>query len=350
MKAPTLKFRRHPEPDAADTQEPTESDLGSVLEWTGGAAMATKVIRWVLIGCLITGPFALLLAIAGLGSSTVETTAPVAQVDQAEVDERAAVTAFAQDFVVTWLTATDGHEDALAPFVDDSATLSLPKKPWTAANPTTAGIEKTSDLAWTVTVAATVGSPGQPSIRRFFTVPISFDPTGAMVALSTPTPVAGPERATTPRLDYRYRATSAAPVSIAAEEFLGALIAGGGDVTRFITPGADIKAITPAPYTSVELEDVLVDDELTEADANPETGRTVHLLITATAALTRDQATTVAYALTMTAREGRWEVAALDPAPKLRPVSDPSAQPETTGGAAPSSPTTDALASASPTE
>lgn len=338
MKTPTFKLRRNDKTEAPDAdQASSEPSLGSVLEWTGGAALATKVIRWVLIGCLITAPLALVLAAAGLSSAPAPATSSLAQVDQSEIDERAAVAAFAQDFVVTWLTSTDGQEDALAGFVDGAATIKLPKQAWSATNPATAGIEKTDDSAWTVTVAATVGSQGAPSVRRYFTVPVTYS-AGALIALATPAPVAGPDRAAAPRLGYRYRAIPTSPVAIATGEFLRALIAGAGDVTRFISPGADITAITPAPYSAVELEDVLVDDELTDADANPETGRTVHVLVTATASLTKDQAISVAYSLTMTAREGRWEVAAIDASPQVRAAAPtPSG---TSSGTPSTSPTT----------
>ena len=121
---------------------------------------------------------------------------------------------------------------------------------------------------------------------------------------------------------------------MAAQEFLAALVVGSGDVTRFISPDAAIAAVTPAPYTAIELEDVLVDHELTEADDVPQTGRTVHLLATATAIVTNDQAISVEYALTMTAREGRWEVAAIDATPQTLPSETPTpSATQTPGGA-----------------
>lgn len=315
MKAATLKFRRTRQ-DAPAGPESEEEPKEPALSWTGGSAVAAKAITYLLISCLFAGPLALL----GIGwlvfASSGPAPAPVVAGDtSATVDERAAVEAFAEDFVVTWLTSVDGQEKQLAPFLDDYSSVTLPKVSWTTSGPATAGIAQAEDGTWSVTVAVSVAAPKKkPAVRRYFQVPVTYAG-GAMVASALPAPVAGPAVATPARLDYRHRATTADSVTVAATQFLAAMLAGSGDLTRFISPGASIAPIVPAPYTAIEVEDVLVNQELTEADVAPETGRTLKLLLTATATATADQQISVTYALTMTAREGRWEVSSVDPTP-----------------------------------
>lgn len=330
MKVATLKFRK-PREEASETEAAAEETQASALSWTGGSAAATKVISYLLISSLVAGPLSLLAIGWLILTATGPAPAPVTSGDTATVvDERSAVQGFAEDFVVTWLTSPDGEEDRLAVFMDDYSGVTLPTVPWSVSNPTAAGIEETEDGTWSVTVAATVGGKKQPGLRRYFRVPVTYLD-GALAAAALPTPVSGPQLAVEARLDYRYRATNSDAVSVAAGEFLNALLVGSGDVTRFISPGASIRAVSPAPYTVVELEDVLVDQELTEGDATPETGRTLHLLVTAIATATADQQITVSYALTMTAREGRWEVAAIDASPRTLPAPQGSPSPDIDG-------------------
>jgi hypothetical protein len=308
------------------------------VEWTGPAAGVTKTITAGLLACLVAGPVGLLLAgwLVWIAATT-PTAAPVVSTDVETASARTAVEAFAADFVAAWLTTTNGQEKRLAPFLSSYSGLTLPESPWLLWDAVPAGIVS-SDGSWSVTVAATVAeSEHAPTVRRYFQVPVVYAD-GALVAQALPAPVAAPRQAAAPKLAYRYRAGLDDPVATAAGEFLAALLV-GGDVTRVISPGAEIRAVVPAPYTTVKVQDVQVDEDLTGLTTEtPSDGRQLHLLVTASVVgVAETSGLTVQYALTLTARAGRWEVAAIDPSP-----TDSPGQPSQTQTPAPGvpSPTT----------
>jgi hypothetical protein len=313
---------------AVDAPTAEEEAWRAAVEWTGPAAWVTKAISGLLLACLAAGPVGLLLAGWLLWASGANTPppAPVVSSDPETMDERTAAEAFAADFVATWLTTVTGQEKRLARFLPAYSGLTLPEAPWLVWDAIPAGIVSV-DGSWSVTVAATVAeSTQEPAVRRYFQVPVVHTD-GALVAQALPAPVSAPQQATAPKLAYRYRAGLDDPVAAAAGEFLTALLV-GGDVTRFVSPSARIRAVTPAPYTAVEVDDVQVDADLTEVPtASPTDGLQLHLLVTATVTpTTRAGALTVQYALTVTARTGRWEVSSLDPAPAASP-NQPTADP-----------------------
>jgi hypothetical protein len=313
-----------PEAAAAD-ETPTRH------QWTGASAMTTKAMTLLLWCLLIAGPVALVFQLM-----TPPPPAPVVQADNtdAQAGERTAVSGFAEDLVVTWLTTPRGQEKMLERFVTDASSLTLAEKPWTVTDPATAYIESTGQRGvWAVTVAVTVAEgKDQPPVRRYFQVPVRYTEGSALRAQTLPAPVAAPAVAVADRLSYRYRATLTDPVAAAANDFLSALLAGSGDVARYVSPGSEIAAIDPAPYTTVVIEDVMVDDDPAEDGTSPESGEERHLLVTATVTAAAKQDVTVQYALTLAARDGRWEVKSIDLAPV---VSDPSSGPEATEAPAP---------------
>ena len=319
-----LLTRRPAAPD--ETTDSTAEDALTTrapVEWTGPAAWVTKTITGGLLACLVAGPMGLLLAGWLLfAAATTPVAAPVVAGESRLVDERTAVEAFASDFVVTWLTTTTGQEERLAPFLASYSGLTMPEEPWLVRDAAPAGIvaSESAPGSWSVTVAATVAESDKvPANRRHFQVPVVYAD-GALVAQSLPAPVSAPGQATSPKLDYRYRAALSDPVATAAGEFLTALLV-GGDVTRFISPTADIRAVSPAPYATVEVDDVQVDEDLTDlSDDTPTDGQQLHLLVTAVVtpgAKAKTNALTVQYALTVTARAGRWEISSLDPSPMV---------------------------------
>ncbi|MGL5823587.1 MAG: conjugal transfer protein [Nocardioides sp.] len=311
--------------------QPTES---APVAWTGPAAWITKTVTGSLLACLVAGPVGLLLAGWVLwNSATMPLSTPVVSSEAETIDERSAVEAFAADFVVTWLTTTTGQEKRLAPYMVSHSGLTLPETSWLVRDAAPAGIVTSPTLpgGWSVTIAATVSESDQSAAtRRYFRVPVVYAD-GALVAQALPAPVAGPALAAAPKLDYRYRAGLDDPVAAAAQEFLDALLV-GGDVTRFISPSAPIRAVTPAPYTAVAVDDVQVDEDLTDSDvAAPVDGDQLQLLVTATVTPTAKAGVlTVQYALTVTARAGRWEISSVDAGPAVNETgTSPAADPTT---------------------
>lgn len=306
---------------AEDTGIP-DGDVRLQGQWTGGSKWATRGATGLLWSALACGPLGLM--VGGVAFLTAPTSAS-AQTEQVAdtASEQAAAEQFAEHFVVTWLTTPRGDETTLAPFVDVSG-IALPEVPWTVTNPAPAALVQTGPGRWAITVAATVTTPaaeGQdpaqvpPPARRYFTVPVLYDD-GALIAEALPAPVAAPASAEAGRLAYRYNLFAQHPASTATAEFLAALLTGTGDVTRYVTPGTQIPAITPAPYAEVLIRDLNVDVDPADLPEEPSNGDELHELVTAEARSSTGQAISVQYALTLTAREGRWEVRSMEPAPR----------------------------------
>ena len=330
MKTPTLKMRWRAEDKELAAKAETEAEAGETsdiaMEWTGPAAWTTKAMTWALIGCLIAGPVALVLAYSAISRPVAAPVAASSSDSGKLADQRAAVGDFAEAYVLTWLTTPTGSENRLEPFLADYAGVTLPETPWTASDPSLAGITQGSDGTWSATVAVDVDENSKgPSVRRYYLVPVTYSD-GALIAQALPAPVPAPASAKAPNLGYTDHVGITDPISVSVGEFLKALlVVNGGDVTRYTTPGAPIRSVSPAPYVAVEIEDVLVDRDISSINqADPATGTRVHLLVTATATGTDKRQITVQYALTLTARAGRWEITAIDPAP-LAQAPDPTA-------------------------
>ncbi|MCO7219527.1 conjugal transfer protein [Klenkia sp. PcliD-1-E] len=305
--------------DPAVTDEPSipDTDVRLQGQWTGGSALATKAATAGLWACLVCGPIGAAVGVLAVAGQPAAAT-PVAAAATDSSAEQAAVSEFAQRFVTTWLTTARGNETALDTFINTTG-LRLAQVPSTVTDPATSSITRTATGDWAVTVAATVTGPSAggeapTSGRQFFLVAVHYDG-GSLIAPTLPAPVAAPTRAQPPSLDYPYTATPSDPVAVATGEFLSALLAGVGDVTRYVTPGVDIAAIQPAPYVAVDQRTVRVDQELGEDTQTPTTGDTLRVLTTADVTSPAGQVIAVQYALTLTAREGRWEVTAIDPSP-----------------------------------
>ncbi len=303
---------------AGGEQQPAGSDGCLQAGWTSGSRLATLAVTGLLWAALTAGPVGLALAVVQAGGpARPAAAAPV--VDRS--GEQAAVGEFAQRLVVVWLQSRRGQEGALAPLVQGGSRdgVQLPDVPWRAEQPATAGLRHVAGEAWSVTVGVTVSplaAPAGAGVRRYFQVAVTYR-AGAMVAPMLPAPVAAPPAAAAEALGYRYPVAPGGAVSTAVTGFLAALLTGSGDVTRYVSPGSVIPAVTPAPYRAVTVGEVLADRDVPGSALPATGGDRVRVLVTAAAGPSARQQLSVQYALTLTARAGRWEVTALDPTPEL---------------------------------
>jgi hypothetical protein len=162
--------------------------------------------------------------------------------------------------------------------------------------------------AWAVTVAAQYTD----GTVRYFAVPVATDRTGASFAVAgAPGVVAGPARATAPASPYTVSLPSDGSLSSTVGEFLGAYLTGTGGVDRYLAPGVKLTPVSPAPYRAVTVREVSAVEEAAAAGEVPADGAKVRVLVQAEA---RDDAGRwpLAYELALTARSGRWDVAALE--------------------------------------
>lgn len=175
---------------------------------------------------------------------------------------------------------------------------------------------------WWIVVAAAVSDPVMPPASEVAGEPPLPVPTaepaagprvehwavpllergGALQALAWPALVPAPAAAAPARsrLGGVQRPDPDDPLAITVAGFLAALLTGTGDLERWVAPGAELAAVTPAPFAAVELTG------LAGADA-PDGGRAVLAEVLAT----RPGGTSahLQYPLAMAVRDHRWEVA-----------------------------------------
>lgn len=187
---------------------------------------------------------------------------------------------------------------------------------------------------WAVTVGVEAG-PG-PSLW-FVEIGVLDTDTG-LVAAGLPAVVPSPLRADAALpVGPTLRVPGADdPIAVTAQAFLDALLAGGGDVSRYLAPGARIEPVTPT-FDSVRV--------LRTAEVTTTAGRNmVRLEAVAVAAGVELH---LGYELTLEQRAGRWEVRRLSGAPTLRPAAAASSHaPSTTSP--PATSTSTAVAPATP--
>ena len=289
----------------------------AAANWTRGQQLATSTTRIVLWGLVACAPLGLGVGTVALAAATrpAQTTAAVTP----EPDGRIEATGVAEHAVITWLAATRSAQpqpDGLAPVAD------LPTKALEVSDP--GAVEsRWEDGAWVVTVGVTVTSttpatdevsePVTVARRRYFQVPVAVDAAGQVSVLTLPAEVAGPTLTPAPGSGYRSTVPPAHPASVAAGDFLAALLAGAGDITRYTAPGAEIRAVTPAPYIEVIVESVAAADAPSE---NPVEGETAVLLVRARARDATGAVTRFDYVLSMAVRSARWEITQIRGAPQ----------------------------------
>lgn len=358
------------------SDEPKESAPATELhQWAGKQATATKAMKLGLFAAIGSGVVALVLVLAGVGSTTPiqskASTQPV--IDTAR---EAAATDLAQDFVLTWLQSKRGDEKALARFVRTDG-MSLPAQAsYTASEPRIASVKaidpptrnqsstgSTSQggplqaagqnyaIVVSVSVVPVGADPAATPERRYFSVPVVFVGDDARAA-AVPAAVAAPATGGDLTLGYRFRVGLDHSLNQSIGQFLSAMVAGAGEISRYTSPGAPIRAVTPAPYTSVQITDLVSDTDFSAgASGAPADGATVRVLATATVTATdRAQTSTVQYPLTAIARGGRWEVSALDPMPLLANSTGASAATSTIAGPTSTGASTTATVPAAPAQ
>ncbi|MEV4431028.1 conjugal transfer protein [Streptomyces sp. NPDC049602] len=175
--------------------------------------------------------------------------------------------------------------------------------------------ERQGSGVWAVTVAArladaAVGVPGDESVRglRFFTVPVTETGSGdgRAYAAGAPMEAAGPQAGREPASPYTARIEDSA-LADTVVGFLSAFLGAGGAVERYLAPGT-VLARPEARFAQVETLQVLSQGRPGGAGQDGATAR-VHAAVTATDVAGRTWP--MAYVLTLTARDGRWEIASL---------------------------------------
>ena len=304
-------------PDAA---APTAQSAAQGSGWTHGRSLAQRAVTGLLYVGIACGVLALgmqLLLPPAKPAAAVSTAAGGLTVTQQQAG------AYATGFVGAWLSATRQQPGTLLDYIDESSTSMLSESPWVYRDLGIVSIDPVDETGVvSVVVAANIEEYDMTSDkgltfwpRRYFSVPVRVADIGlAVVAL--PPPVAAPVRdATNVQLSYTKTVSPNTSARTTVEAFLAAYLAGSGDITRVISPGSTINAVLPAPYQELKVTDVRSDREASDTPAG---GDVVHVFATADVISASGQRLTTTYALTLTARDGRWETTTVDLAPQER--------------------------------
>ncbi|MBC2868684.1 conjugal transfer protein [Streptomyces mexicanus] len=270
-----------------------------------------RLSRVAVLTAIAAGPIALCVAVAST-PTTVQAATPNKPTAVRTAAAAADPSGYAQLFLGAWLRSSAGDEtsaqarlaQSMAPGVD------LPT-PGSDAHPAPQSVTAVRSAqrggdAWSVTVAAQYADGSV----RYYAVPVVADGAGASFTVTgAPGVVAGPAHASVPKSPYGETVPEGG-LSSAVGEFLAAYLTGAGEVDRYLAPGVTLTRVSPAPYTAVTVQQVSATEEAAAAKKVPADGTTVHVLASVEA---RDATGRwpLAYELTLKARSGRWEVAAL---------------------------------------
>ncbi|MFJ5035537.1 conjugal transfer protein [Streptomyces sp. NPDC088560] len=307
----------------------------------GGVANVSAVLRWGAWLLLIGGPLlavaALLRPVTAVGAPALAPKAPVV------VRDTAGPAGFAQLYVAAYVEAGKGSEASLAPYYPLMRDISLQAEPGAqhAERLAAVRVSQVSPGYWSVTVAALItssskssaasgqgGSPdeaGADPVLRYFRVPVKAAGPSGYEAAALPAEVAAPATSgEAPPLDYGTPVPPDThdPAVATISEFLAAYLTGGGELDRYLSPGTSLTAVSPAPYTKVALTQLAEQGGDFAANAPVTEGARRGLLVDVAATGTDGQVRPLTYALALKARAGRWEIAALDAAPRLNTTKE----------------------------
>ncbi|MCX4411203.1 conjugal transfer protein [Streptomyces sp. NBC_01764] len=274
-----------------------------------------RLSRLVVLSALAAGPVALCVAVA-----STPTTVQAATPSKPAGVRTAAVVAdpggYAQLFVSVWLRSSaddaTGAQARLAQSMAPDVELPVPASAAAAgaqSKPESVTAVRSAQReggTWSVTVAAQYANGSV----RYYAVPMAADPAGASFTVTgAPGVVAGPARTEVPKSSYGVTVPEG-DLSSAVGEFLAAYLTGAGEVDRYLAPGVRMSAVSPAPYTTVSVQQVSALEEAAAGQV-PADGTKVRVLAQVEA---RDSGGRwpLGYELTLKARSGRWEVAALE--------------------------------------
>ncbi|MFF2378346.1 conjugal transfer protein [Streptomyces xiamenensis] len=338
--------------------EPDPSGWKTSSAHLSGITRLVRVGVWVLVA---SGPVLGLLAFFA-SSRTVPAVSVPAAVPAASSPVGPA--GFAELYVSAYLRAGQGTERDLAPFFSGPVVLSVAPGARTATHSTVIASREAEPGYWSVTVAADVtvqdeeGEATRLGVQYFR---VGIQATGSAgaggtsqsdgelagyAATSLPAQVAAPTAIESGALAYvsDRGSSNEDPAVAAASGFLTAFLTGTSELDRYTSPDSHhLQAISPVPYTAVTVTGVRDDFAGAGQQTVPADGTELHQLVNVDATDQVGNKVSLSYALTLRARDGRWEVASVDDAPAIRVGSAPSAVPHTEdfGSEADTAPPTD---------
>lgn len=277
--------------------------------------LAARVGLWTAVG------FGCLGGVLGMVRPPTQDVRAIVEQSGEDATLPAPVAGTAELIVQEWLTATDGDAERLDHlFIRPPSLVSATSGDLSVSRVVTVAGERRDEGYWAVTVAADVtetvavdpdtGEAETAESVWYVELAIVGDVAGGLAALTTPAVVPAPPEARTGWRPSTRRPTTAGdePLATTVEGFLGALLAGGGDPSRYLAPGREVAAISPAPFETVELLEMAVDD-LGDGE--------LRALATVAATTPGGTSTHLGYELVLVERSDRWEVTRFAGAPTI---------------------------------
>ncbi|MEU4181034.1 conjugal transfer protein [Streptomyces sp. NPDC026589] len=323
---------------------PAEAGGWSVAS-LGASANAVTVMRRSMWALLVAGPVLGVWALLSAPAVVVSASQSVRQ-DRAGAEEGAGPGGFAELFLSAYLTAGEGTESVLAPFLPTARDVVLEADAGSQTVERLAAVKvRRADGGggyWSVTVAALVkpasdeapgggrgaksgsggtGAASQAGVLRYFQVPVKAGKGGAWSAVALPAEVGAPVPSRAEALGYGSSApangSDAAVQTLAG--FFSAFLAGAGDLDRYLSPGTSLAPVSPPPYGRVEVVALAETGSPSGAvpDAGVMQGQERQLLVDVAATDVQGQKRPLVYAVSLVARDGRWEIASVEGAPVL---------------------------------
>lgn len=295
--------------------------------WSGGPVWASRGATVALCSLVLTGP----LALGGVALLSLEP-ADAGPVIQEQVDLTAASAAqeAGRELVEAWLSSTRDDASALERVYPDGA-VSLPETAWAVRSVAVSSLTEVGDGAWSVVVAADVAEPtaGEDEAeateewrRRYFQVPVVVAETGVGMgarATALPAPVAGPALPEVSASEFTADLSSDAALTETVAGFLSSLLAGQGDIERYLSPGAVVAPVDPPAFVEVAVNALDANTSDHEPSTTPADEQQLSVLVAATLTRVDGQKTTAEYVLDLEARAGRWEITQISTETTQRP-------------------------------
>ncbi|MDI3408338.1 conjugal transfer protein [Streptomyces cavernicola] len=290
----------------------------------------TALVRAAVWLAVASGPLALVSGFASARSQEQAQPVPVTKATST-TEASAGPAGYAELFLGLWLRA-GGSADGPAARQVRAMAPSVPLPVWGERPP---AVERLAAVrtarqgrgAWSVTIAVHLKEPTtkassesgaeQLGIVRYFALPVTVTDTTAapggtqeFAIAAAPAEVAGPSAADEPDSPYEAPVPTSSELATTAGEFLTAYLkAGDGGADRYLAPGTTLPALVSAPAIDVSVDDVR-STERTEGTAGAD-GATARVLAQVTASDADGRVWPLAYALKLQARDGRWEVRAV---------------------------------------
>lgn len=330
-----MKWRRKKE-QTPPVEESAQPDTGWATTSLSTGAMAnwTAVVRWSAWGLLLTGPLLGGWALTSAGKPVAVPARAEAPRAQPASSDAVAPAGFAELYVAAYVKAGNSDTDAeeLTKFYPAARSLSWSGEGGAerAESASAVQVRQVSAGYWSVTVAARIAGSAKDADSgrvRYFQVPVKA--TGGRgasgwTAAALPAEVAAPtgSKGVAPELSYgsAHAPLASDPAVQTVQGFLAAYLAGRGELDRYLSPGTTLHAVRPAAYTAVTVTQIAEHGQGPAEGAEKQTppdGVRRRLLVDVEGDGTHTRSRPMTYAVELRARDGRWEVAALEAAPAL---------------------------------